>query len=233
MAGSALLLDGVSLTVSTGEMVGVVGMSGSGKTLLLRTLLGLVPFQPGLVAGQISLDGRAVNPATLRGQVGMLFQDARASLDPLSTSAGQVAHAARLAGGPSDAAAVSAWLARAGFIHPDEVLHLFPHELSGGMAQRVATAVALARGSSFLLCDEPTTGLDAPAQQQIMDELRQLQGVGLVFVSHDLALLDGRCNRVIVLEAGRIVDEAPDLSTLSGRGKALVEAAARIGRARR
>jgi ABC-type dipeptide/oligopeptide/nickel transport system ATPase component len=177
------------------------------------------------------LDGVPMAPANLRGSAcGLVFQDSRASLDPLRTVVAQVRHAASLAG---DAAPdVRAILLRAGFPADERWGWRYPHELSGGMAQRAAIACALARKSPFLLCDEPTTGLDAEVQADIVEELRRLasgpDAHGILFVTHDLDLLDGFADRILVMEGGRIVEQAERVSSLSGPGAALVQAMNRL-----
>lgn len=220
-SGDVALVHGVSLTVRTGEVVALVGPSGSGKTLTLRGALDVLPFRPGRVGGQVSIDAKPQLGRALRAAVGLLFQDARASLDPLRTLGAQLTHAAKLAGAEAN---VHALLRQRGFTDPAFVAARFPHELSGGMAQRAATAVALARRCAFLFCDEPTTGLDAPVQADLIAELRRIEGAGILFVTHDLRLLPGFADRILVMHEGRIVEEATRVEGLSGAGRRLVEA---------
>lgn len=224
-AGERLLLDDFGLRVEAGEVVAVVGASGSGKTLALRSILDLLPFRPGRIAGEVRVNGARRDGRSLRGEVGLVFQDARGSLDPLRTVGAQLAHAAGLAGEESPGPAL---LERLGFAEPERAAQRYAHELSGGMAQRAAIAVALARRSRFLLCDEPTTGLDAPVQAALVRELRGLREVGILFVTHDLRLLPGFADRILVLAGGRVVEEATSLEGLRGAGRALVEATAAI-----
>jgi ABC-type dipeptide/oligopeptide/nickel transport system ATPase component len=142
----------------------------------------------------------------LRGDViGYLPQQARDSLDPLWTVGKQVQEAMDLAG-HSDR--VEDWLRRAGFQHPDQVMALYPHELSGGMAQRVCIALAIARGSRFLLADEPTTGLDPTVQRSILDELKRTAeaGVGILLITHDLRIVPEYADQVIIMSEGRVVE---------------------------
>ncbi len=229
-AGRRVLLEGVDLAIATGEMVVVAGPSGSGKSVLLRSILGLLPFAPGLVHGEILVDGEVSPPPRLRGEtVGIVAQDGRGSLDPLSTVGALLRRVAALSPTPG---AVDAALRRVGFDDPARVAALYPHELSGGMAQRVAIAAALARGSRFLLCDEPTTGLDPHVQVEILTLLRGLNDRGVVFVTHDLDLVDGACDSVLVLEEGRVVDRAPRPSALAGAGRALWDATQSLRRRR-
>lgn len=215
------LVHDVSLTLRTGEVVALVGPSGSGKTLTLRGALDVLPFRPGRVAGEVTLDGKPQGSRSLHAAVGLLFQDARASLDPLRTIGAQLAHAGRLAGRVTDGESL---LRQRGFPDPAFVATRYPHELSGGMAQRAATAVALARSCAFLFCDEPTTGLDAPVQAELIAELRGIPDVGILFVTHDLRLLPGFADRILVMDEGRIVEEADRIEALSGPGRRLVDA---------
>ncbi len=224
MAGTRPVLDDVSFSVATGELVAIVGPSGSGKSALLRAVLGLLPFRPGLTSGRVLVDGSPADPRDLRGRVlSKLAQDARGSLDPLSTVARSIT---RAGGDPLPC------LRRAGFEEPSFVATRYPHELSGGMAQRVALAVALAAGAPVLLCDEPTTGLDAPVQREIVHGLRGLREHAVVLVTHDLELVDAACDRVYVLGDGRVVDEAARPSALVGAGRPLWDATLALRRRR-
>ena len=235
-AGARTLVEDASFHVGAGEIVALVGSSGSGKTVTARALLGMIPFAPGRVAGRVAVTvgGVTTTPRTdadfrpLRGgAVGLLWQDARAALDPLRTVGAQVLAAARLAGITPPAAEL---LARAGFPDPTRVARLYPHELSGGMAQRAAIAVALARDSRFLVADEPTTGLDPSVQREILAQLSALAaaGRGLLFITHDLRLLPGFATRVVVMDRGRTVEEAASIADLTGAGRLLVEATRKV-----
>lgn len=217
---STTLVHDVSLSLAPGELVGLVGASGSGKTLTCRALLGMADLTPGVTEGRLvvptpsgpdepyrALHGaprraRDRRFASLRGAVlGYLPQHAQASLDPLRRVGRQVA----------DGDQVEPWLIRAGFPESDapRIARMFPHQLSGGMAQRVAIAQVLALGSPFLVADEPTTGLDVAVQVQIVRTLRHLadQGLGVLMVTHDLGLLRPVADRLLLMEAGRIVEE--------------------------
>ncbi len=245
-AGEVELVRGVSLSIRAGELVALVGGSGSGKTLTARALLGMLDFEPGVRAGALCVrsggiehrpyaagDRRAVERAfrPLRGTVlGYLPQDARGSLDPLRRVGRQVSSCLRLAGAEADPRDI---LSRAGFGDPDRVARCYPHELSGGMAQRASIAMALARGSRFLVADEPTTGLDPTVARAILGELAALKarGVGVLFITHDLRLLPRLADRVLVMSQGALAEELPagrlpELSSAPGR--ALLEATARI-----
>lgn len=251
-AGARVLVHDVSLTVAAGQLTALVGASGSGKTLTARSLLGMVDLDPGVVSGglEVALAGRSLRPyegvdrtrrgrdrafAAIRGAlVGYLPQEAPAALDPLRRVGPQVAEAATLAGASPDPLP---WLARAGFGAADlpRVASAWPHELSGGMAQRVVIAQTLARGSRFLVADEPTTGLDSPVRVQLLDELRRLvdEGLGLLLVTHDLRALQGRADRVHLMHQGTLIEELPaDLfgaaAPRTEAGRRLVDATRRI-----
>lgn len=230
-AGGRRILDGVSFTVAAGEVLAMVGSSGSGKSVTTRAVLDLLPFRPGRTAGEVwaeAEDGTRIDGPALRGgAVGLIFQDSRASLDPCWTVGRQVRAAARLGGGAPEA---EPWLRAAGFPDPAAVVGAYPHELSGGMAQRVAIALGLARRSRFLLADEPTTALDPTVQEGILAELRRVadQGTGVLFITHDLRILPGLADRVVVMQDGRLVEEARDPAGLTGAGRALVEATRKV-----
>ena len=233
--GRAVVAD-ATVSLRAGQIVALVGSSGSGKTMTARALLGLVPLRPGVVGGRIcfEVDGTTYTPRAeadfrpLRGSVvGMLWQDARGALDPLRTVGAQLREAATLARTEAD---VLGGLTRVGFTDPDHVAACYPHTLSGGMAQRAAIAVALARKSRFLLADEPTTGLDPAVQREVLAQLRSAAtaGTGILFITHDLRLLPGFADTIVVMDEGRTVEEASCVSGLRGAGRALVEATRKI-----
>ena len=222
--GSRALVNDVHWTLAAGELLGLTGPSGSGKTLAACAALGLtrLPVTTGhleihdgddverwsLSGSPLELDLRL---ASIRGrQVSYLPQNADQCLDPLRPVGKQVRSSA---GGPPEP-----WLAQAGFTNPAAVLDMLPHTLSGGMARRVAIAMALARGSGFLLLDEPTTGLDPVTADRVAATLRDIadRGVGVLWISHDLDRLCALADRSIVLSAGRI-DEVLDRSALRTR----------------
>lgn len=234
--GDRVLLHDVSLGCETGTIVGLVGSSGSGKTLTCRAILGMVDLEPGVVAGELLLaDGPRVHRPyaaclgagrrardrafrDVRGAlIGTLPQEAVSALDPYTRVGRQVTQAARLAGlGPDPVP----WLVRAGFSASEaaRVAAAWPHHLSGGMAQRVVIAQALARGGRFLLADEPTTGLDAPLQHHVLQLLRRLadDGLGVVLVTHDLRSLADVADRVVLMDAGRVTEELTPQALRSG-----------------
>lgn len=236
--GRRELVKGVSLRLDPGRITVLVGASGSGKTLTARSLVGLCRARPGVTGGELEvrIDGQLHHPMKtgfrpLRGGViGYLAQDARGSLDPLWRVSRQVNEALDLAGRARDP---EEWLRRAGLDDAERVGSLYPHELSGGMAQRVAIALALARGSRFLVVDEPTTGLDPTVQEAILDELMDLKqrGVGILFITHDLRLVPKLGDHLMVMHQGRVVEDLPtrELGRMeSPEALALWQATARI-----
>ena len=223
LAGNVVLLEGISLQLEAGQIMALVGSSGSGKTLTAKALLGLVDIDPGVTRAELEIwvQGKTLRPyhphigkgprartrdfRSIRGDIiGYMPQDARAALDPLWTVGRQVTTVAKVSGGGN----ALAWLKRAGFANPDRIAGLYPHELSGGMAQRAVIAQALARGSRFLLADEPTSGLDPTVQGEILKELRGLadEGIGVLLITHDLRILPSLAHEVIVVDRGRVAE---------------------------
>ena len=235
-ASSRRIVDGVSYTLVAGQILALVGASGSGKTQCARAPLGLIRAQPGVVAGEIRARvgeqtfgpyGATRPPLPLRGAVAAyLHQDGRAALDPLVTVAGQLRRVLALPGASAQSPAEI--LRRAGFSSPETALPLFPCELSGGMAQRVGIALTLARNSRFLLADEPTTGLDPTVQQVVVEGLAALarSGVGVLFITHDLRLAARFADSLLILDEGRVVERLEPRSlgaAQSPAGRRLVE----------
>ncbi len=218
------ILDGVDLEVAEGEMVGLVGESGSGKSVTARAVLGLTP-RGCRTSGRVrvgEVEVTASSPAELRrlraSAVSMVFQDPRAGINPIRRIGDFLTESAiRTAGwrrADADARALEL-LAAVGMPDPDRHLHQYPHELSGGMLQRVMIAAALMTEPRLLLCDEPTTALDVTTQAEILTILTGLQadrGMGLLFITHDLDLAAAICDRVYVMYAGQIVESAPSRS---------------------
>jgi oligopeptide/dipeptide ABC transporter ATP-binding protein len=218
--GFTQVLRGVDLDLNAGECLGIVGESGSGKSQLLLALLGL--SGPGArVSGSVRYRGQELvgaSPqllASLRGRrIGLVFQDALSALNPYLRIGAQLTEVLRLHLGLGREAAVdraAGLLAQVQVDEPAQRLRQYPHELSGGMRQRVLLALALACGPDVLLLDEPTTALDVTVQAQLVALLRSLRestGVAMVFVTHDMGLLAGIAGRVAVMYAGRIVEEA-------------------------
>jgi peptide/nickel transport system permease protein len=217
------VVSGVSFSVSRGDVVALVGESGCGKTMTGLALIGLVP-EPGVVSGRLSIDGQdvAADPKAfnrLRGKtVALISQEPMVALDPSFTVGSLLREALRSHGfGRAAARKRSAeLLALVGIPRIPEVLRSFPFQLSGGMAQRVAIAIALSGDPDLLIADEPTTALDVTVQAEILDLLRSLQeriGMGLLLITHDLGVVADICTKTIVMYAGEIVEEA-DVDTL-------------------
>ena len=212
-------VDGVSFDVQPGEALGLVGESGSGKTMALRALVGLLPRAARIAGGTIEIDGvdvTAGDAATLRElrgrTVSMVFQEPMTALNPLMRVGDQIAEGplVRLRYSRSDAHARALELMRlVGIADPGRRYKAYPHELSGGMRQRVVIAIALSSDPKLILCDEPTTALDVTIQNQILTLLASLQqelNLSIVFVSHDLAVIAQTCQRIAVMYAGQVVE---------------------------
>ena len=219
-------IDGVSLSVAAGECLGIVGESGSGKTMTALSVMRLLPGGGTITHGRISLAEDEITALTeeqmqqVRGNaVGMVFQDPLTSLNPTMTIGDQIAESVRLHRGASKAAALERAVEVLGLVgmpRPAERVASFPHQLSGGMRQRVMIAIALACEPKLLIADEPTTALDVTIQKQILeliDSLRQRLGMAVILVTHDLGVIAGHADRVAVMYAGRIVETA-DAGTL-------------------
>ncbi|MBB1250918.1 ABC transporter ATP-binding protein [Rhizobium sp. G21] len=213
----------VSFQVAAGETLGVVGESGSGKSTTMLAMLGLHPKrQADVTASQLDFDGEDllskpdVAMRDLRGRrVGLIFQDPLAALNPLMTVGKQIAEVLiRHRGFDKKAALAEAvnLLERTGVPDPNRRAGQFPHQFSGGMRQRVMIAIALAGRPDLLIADEPTTALDVTVQAEIVRLIRDIQqasGMGLVWITHDLALMARVADRVMVMYAGAVVEEAP------------------------
>ncbi|CCG01267.1 ABC transporter ATP-binding protein [Blastococcus saxobsidens] len=218
--GLADVVNGLSYTVGPGETVAVVGESGSGKSVSVLALLGLLPARVATVTGTALLQGEdllAMSPDRLR-QVrgpgaGMVFQDPMTSLNPVLTIGRQLVEGIRAHGDVSKAAARSRaadLLREVGLPDPDRALDRYPHELSGGMRQRVVIAIALSNSPSLLIADEATTALDVTVQAQIIDLVEKLQadhGTGVIWITHDLGVVAGIADRVLVMYGGRCVED--------------------------
>jgi oligopeptide/dipeptide ABC transporter ATP-binding protein len=220
--GLVRAVDGVSLTLARGRTLGVVGESGSGKTVLSRSIMGLVPGTNVERSGVVRFSGHdltAMSLAELREvwgmQVALVFQDPMTALNPVVRVGRQITESLRLRAGLDRKAAHEtsvALLTSVGIPAPEERLRNYPHELSGGMRQRVMIAIALACGPKLVLADEPTTGLDVTLQAQILDLLATLQrerSMGMILVTHDLGVVANRTDEIVVMYAGRVVEQAP------------------------
>ncbi len=221
------LLHGVDLTVARGERVGLVGESGSGKSLLSLTTMGLQPAAVSVTGGSVTVGGTQVVGArereldALRGaRMAMIYQDPMSSLNPVRTVGWQIAETLRVhAGlnGPTARRRAVDLLGAVGVRDPRRSVDAYPHEFSGGMRQRVMIAMAISCEPELLLADEPTTALDVTTQARIIELLDALvaeRGMGVVFVTHDLAVAAGFCDRIAVMRHGRIVEEGPAGSLL-------------------
>ncbi len=216
-------VDGVSFAVAKGELLALVGESGCGKSLTSLALLRLVP-PPGVIAAGsvirfdgtdlLTLDAPALR--RVRGRrIAMIFQDPMTSLNPVFTVADQIGESVRahrkLSKSEARARALEL-LQEVGIPDPVARLDQYPHQLSGGMRQRVMIAIALASEPELLIADEPTTALDVTVQAQILevlDRLRAARGMAVLLITHDLGIVAGRADRVAVMYAGRLVEEAP------------------------
>jgi oligopeptide/dipeptide ABC transporter ATP-binding protein len=210
---------GVDLVVRPGEVVGIVGESGSGKSLTALAIMGLLPRGARVTSGRIVFDGTdlaALPDAALnrlRGRaIGMIFQDPLTALNPAIPVGTQIADSIRTHQRLGRAAALAraeALLDLVGIARPRERVRAYPHELSGGMRQRVMTALAVANDPRLLIADEPTTALDVTVQAQVMamlDRIRRQLGIAVLFISHNLDLVAEVCDRVSVMYAGRVVE---------------------------
>jgi len=215
------VLADVSIAVGAGEMVGLVGESGSGKSMTARAIAGLLPTGA-RVTGEICFDGQSLTTLSrdavrqLRvSDIAMVFQDPRAHINPVRRIRDYLCESMRinLRIGRRDATELACdLLQRVGLPDPKRRLTQYPYELSGGMLQRVMIAAALAVKPRLLLADEPTTALDVTVQAEILailDQMRREEGLGMLFITHDLELAAAVCDRICVMYAGRIVEEQP------------------------
>ena len=221
--GLVKAVDGVSFTIRAGETLGLVGESGSGKTMTALSILRLLPAPAGrIVRGQVLLDGDDLVPKSdremrrVRGRrISMILQDPQTSLNPVFSVGNQIVEALRAhhpgSRGSLRARAEDA-LRRVKVAAPAERLRAFPHQMSGGMKQRVVGAIALAPEPKLLIADEPTTALDVTIQLQylmLLKEVQERMGLGMLFITHDFGIVARMCDRVAVMYAGRIVESGP------------------------
>ncbi len=217
--GHRVVVDRVGFQINPGEVLGIVGESGSGKSLTALSLLKLVDEPGEIFGGQVLFDGADV--LTLRrtalqrvrgGEVGMIFQEPARSLNPVFTIGRQLSETIRAHESVSRAEARDRsveWLRRVGLPAAERIMRSYPHELSGGMQQRVMIAVALCCGPRLLIADEPTTALDVTVQAQIIDlllELRDETGMAMLFITHDLGVIAEVADSVLVMYGGRTVE---------------------------
>jgi len=220
--GEVTAVDGVDLSVPRGRTLGIVGESGCGKSVLSLSIMRLVAHPGRIAAGRVLLEGRdlvSLSPAEMRdvrgSQVAMIFQEPMTSLNPVHTVGFQIveamrAHDARASSAELRERAIEA-LNRVRIPSPERRFDEYPHQLSGGMRQRVMIAMALACRPKLLIADEPTTALDVTVQAQILDLLRELQeetGMSIILITHDLGVVAEMADEVAVMYAGRVVERA-------------------------
>ncbi len=227
LPGGLTPVDGIDLVVAPGEVVGLAGESGSGKTLTALSLFGLLPHGSH-TEGRLEVGGRDVlsmSPKALRSlrgdEVSMVFQDPMTSLHPMLTIGRQVTEHLRHHHGTSRRAARARAVDLLGQVRipdPDRALGAYPHQLSGGMRQRAAIAIALACSPSLLVADEPTTALDVTVQAgilRLLDRLRREEGLSILLITHDLGVMGALTDRLAVMYAGRIVETGSTRALLS------------------
>jgi peptide/nickel transport system ATP-binding protein len=228
-AGVVKAVDGVSFDLAAGEVIGIVGESGSGKSVTGLSLLGLVDPPGRIVGGSVTLAGQELVGLprgalrALRGRrIAMVFQDPMSVLNPVLTIATQMRLALEAHERISRQAARLRSIEALDAVRiPDAARRLdaYPHQFSGGMRQRVAIAIALLHRPALIVCDEPTTALDVSIQAQILTEMRGLVrdlGTALIWISHDLATVSSLASRILVMYAGRIIEEGPTAAVLRG-----------------
>jgi len=239
-------VDDVSLTLDAGQTLGIVGESGSGKTTLALSILRLLPPAARIVSGEIRFEGEDLLAKSkremrkIRGKrIAMILQDPMASLNPLFTVGDQIGEPLRVHEGASRSAAgrrACELLAAVRIPSPASRARNYPHEMSGGMRQRVVGAIAIACRPRLLIADEPTTSLDVTIQAQyltLLGELQREQGLALIFITHNLGIVARMCDRVAVMYAGRFV-EVGDVRTIFNAPahpytRALLDAIPRLG----
>ena len=219
--GVVRAVDGISFSMRPGESLGIVGESGSGKSMLARSIMGITP-SAAVIGGTVRLNGadlRAMSPRQLRkcwgSQISMVFQDPMTSLNPVVRIGRNITEVLRTHGVADRRDAkrrARELLTEVRIPDPAARLRAYPHELSGGMRQRIGIALAIACRPQLLIADEPTTALDVTVQRQIMDLLAQLRaetGMAMIIITHDLGLVSGRTDRVAVMYGGKIVETGP------------------------
>ena len=221
-AGEVKALNGVSFTMNQGDVLGIVGESGSGKSVTAYSIMGLTAYPGKLVGGKVWFNGHQIDEMSekdfrkIRGnEVSIIFQDPMTSLNPVYTIGNQIVEVILL---HTKKSKKEAWerakelLELVGINEPDRRLKQYPHELSGGMRQRVMIAIALACEPKLLIADEPTTALDVTIQAQIlklMNDLKREMGTSILFITHDLGVIHEMADEVAVMYCGQIVEKAP------------------------
>ena len=220
--GSAAAVNHVSFSLKKGEKLGLVGESGSGKSVTSKSIIRLLPTPPAQITGSIRLNGEELLTKTERqmcrvrgNQISMIFQEPMTSLNPIIKCGRQIAESLRLHRGMNKKEAMEEairMMQAVGIANPEVRAHEYPHQMSGGMRQRVMIAMALACQPQILIADEPTTALDVTIQAQILDLIRGLNeqmNTSVLFITHDLGVVSELCDTVIVMYTGRIVEKAP------------------------
>lgn len=218
-AGEVKALNDVSLKMEEGEVLGIVGESGSGKSVTAYSLLGLIPHPGRIIGGTIEFNGRRIHEMTeaqmrdMRGnEVSIIFQDPMTSLNPVYTIGNQIMEVILLHTNKTKKEAYERaveLLTLVGINEPAKRMKQYPHELSGGMRQRVMIAIALACEPKLLIADEPTTALDVTIQAQILElmmELKQKIGMSIIIITHDLGIVASMCRKIAVMYAGKVVE---------------------------
>lgn len=218
-AGEVKALNGVTIHVKEGEVLGIVGESGSGKSVTAYSLMGLTAYPGKLIGGDLHFNGHHINEMTekqmrkIRGnEVSIIFQDPMTSLNPVYTIGNQIREVILLHTNKTKKEAqerAKELLTLVGINEPEKRLKQYPHELSGGMRQRVMIAIALACEPKLLIADEPTTALDVTIQAQILElmmELKEKLGMAIIMITHDLGIVASTCERIAVMYAGHIVE---------------------------
>ncbi len=216
------VVEDLSLSMGPGEIVGVVGESGSGKTMTALALMGLLKQKARITSGSMLFEGRdlcALSPGEwedLRGkEISMIFQEPMTSLDPVMKIGKQMEESLRLhtdLDGKARKQKALQMMAQVGLPRPEEVYRSYPHQLSGGMRQRVMIGAALIGDPRLMVADEPTTALDVTIQAQILSLLKRMNreyGTAILFISHDLRVIRSICSRVLVMYQGRVVETGP------------------------
>ena len=220
--GTARAVDGVSYRLAKGELLGIVGESGCGKSVTALSILRLIPVPPGrVVGGEILFKGKSLlalpeeEMRTIRGnRISMIFQEPMTSLNPVFTVGNQIQETFKLHQGLSKKESLEKTIEMLRLVNiptPERCVERYPHELSGGMRQRVVIAMALACKPEILIADEPTTALDVTIQAQILDLMTQLKeelGMAIILITHNLGVIADIVTRVLVMYAGKIVEEA-------------------------